>query len=417
MAFPNAGQQQQRQPSSSVATNDGRGAHHNMQFRLDLEREGRCPDCGIQTHRLHQDQVKMASTRSGPSPAVIVRKEPLTIDKVVYHGRCLICRPFTSTPSTLCDGRGSSIGFSAYANQVAPQVIPQAPAPQLQPQLHSISVEEEPDADGGLQQEAHSNNGAVVEDESDNDDEEILSILLRMRHCSPQDLALQISCLHSLWVLSWETENSRAIGRVGGIPIILESLNYHLQAHLSINNRYNRNNHTSSPSAVQRMQLQANGLATLQNLSVNKINKELLVENNSTGVPLILLSISTFLHNAEIVSSGCNALANILSNGTCYRMNILNHGGLNVVLRAVEHHKENEGVVRCAYKTLCLLGQKSTARREFRRMESGDMTDDEGSENGKGNGEEGGEDEGEDSSMYDMDTSARSALSTYSDHR
>lgn len=385
-------------------------AERDARLRLDLEREGRCSDCGIQTHRLSHRTVKMASARGLGEDAVIVHKEPLTIGEEVHHGRCLLCRPFSENSTGSLSRSNSSNGNDfAYASSRAPIVQPQQPPAaephpaQQQPLLLHVIAQEESD----LQR------GADDDEGMNEDDDEILTILLRMRR-SPQDLALQISSFHSLWVLSWETENARAIGRVGGIHTLLESLRYHLHVHLNINNRYNRNNHTSSPSALQRMQLQANGMATLQNLSVNKYNKELLMENDSPGISLITLSMTAFLHNAEIVSSGCNAMANILSNGKCYRLNILNHGALNVILRGTEFHKDNEGVVRAAYKCLCLLGQKTTARREFQRMQqAGDETDDERSVDGEDGGNN--EEEDDDAVMVDMDVSARSALSTCSE--
>lgn len=348
-------------------------------LRLVREREGRCPDCGAQTHRLHYG--------SSSSAAVTVHKEPLTVEKEVHQGRCLLCHPFTD--GHLHGGRGS----------VFPEYGSGAPQQQAQQQTHAISQEEEEEED--------EEEPTLQQSNDDNDDDEILNILCRMRR-HLHDLQIQISAFHTLWVLSWETENARAIGRVGGIPILLESLRYHLLAHLSINNRYNRNHHTSSPSAVRQMQLQSNGLATLQNLSVNKYNKELLMGDAQGFIPLLLLSMSTFLHNAEIQRSGCHALANILSNGGCYKFNILSNGGLEAVSKSAEMHKNNEGVVRAAYKCLCLLGQKPS-RREFAQIEKGgkgDVTDGEGSVNQHVGGEE------DTLMLVDMDTSARSAQSS-----
>ncbi|KAL7535521.1 hypothetical protein ACHAXR_010288 [Thalassiosira sp. AJA248-18] len=315
----------------------------DIMLRQELERVGRCPDCGTQTHRLHYKNANMGS----PSK-VVEHREPLTVDKAVFNGRCLLCHPIS-------DARGDgSNSFLAYATSSFPQ---------QQQQLQTIT--KEPD----LQQESPTEDNTEIDDSDDN---EILDILCRMRR-HPHDLQVQTSCFHSLWVLSWETDSARAIGHVGGIPILLKSLRYHLHAHISINDRYNRNNHTSSPSCLQQMQLQSNGLATLQNLSVNKNNKELLVSDEHGGIHLILLSMSTFLQNSEIQRSGCNALANILSNGGCYKCNILNTGGLEVVLKSVEMHKNNEGVCRAAYKCLSLLGQNTSSRREFQKMEKGDM--------------------------------------------
>ena len=142
---------------------------------------------------------------------------------------------------------------------------------------------------------------------------EIFRLLSRIMHRHPNNLQTHISSFHTLWVLSWETDNARSIGHVGGIPILLKSLRYHLTTFLNIANRYNRNcNHSTSPSSQTQMQLQANGLATLHNLSVTKLNKDLLVQND--GISHILLVMSTFCENKDIQFSGYNALANILSN-------------------------------------------------------------------------------------------------------
>lgn len=379
------------------------------QLRSDLVREGRCPDCGRQTHQLHYNVQKMT---------VVVHREPLTVGNEVLQGRCLLCIPMATPAYERHDSGGS--GDSAGSifdydtmlaipqhNQLQPQQQPQQQqifSPPLPQQLHAISEENDTAQHLFQRQDSEEHLTSAQHDDEccDGDDNEIFEILCRMR-THPKDLSVQISCFHALWVLSWETDNARAIGHVGGIPILLQSLRYHLNAHLTINNRYNRNNHTSSPSSVQQMQLQSNGLSTLQNLSVNKHNKEMLVSDEYRGIPLILLSMKTFSHNAEIQRSGCHAMANILSNGGCYRLGILNHGGLEVVTKSVEMHENNEGVIRAAYKCLKLLGQKNLLRKGFQRMERGDMTDDEVSN-------------ADDISTMGMDCSARSAASEHTEH-
>mmetsp|Transcript_28277 Transcript_28277/g.53352 ORF Transcript_28277/g.53352 Transcript_28277/m.53352 type:complete len:434 (-) Transcript_28277:123-1424(-) len=333
--------QHQQQHHQQQQYQDGGDA--NARLCVERECEGCCSDCGAETHKLLYKTAEMMSSRGGlfsSASATVVHKEPLTVHKKVYRGRCLLCHPFTVFPG------------SASGN----------PHQQQGQQIHSITHEDEPPIP---QEIAVKTNDSNDHEEVENDDEEILEILCRMR-INPHDLPIHISSFHSLWVLSWETENAIAIGRLGGIPVILESLRYHLVAHLNINNRYNRDHHTNSPSVVRQMQLQSNGLATIQNLSsVNGYNKELLVgisdsEQHGGGISLLLLSMSTFIQNAEIQRSGCNALANLLSSnseGNCYKFNILSSGGLDVVSTIVEVHKGNEGVVRGAYKCLCLLGQ------------------------------------------------------------
>jgi len=51
-------------------------------LRRDREREGRCADCGAQTHEVQYDR-ETGSTR----------KVPLNIDGEVHRGRCLLCNP------------------------------------------------------------------------------------------------------------------------------------------------------------------------------------------------------------------------------------------------------------------------------------------------------------------------------------
>lgn len=53
-----------------------------MRIRLDREREGRCPDCGLETYQLvRRDDGNFV-------------REPLNIEGEVHNGRCLFCNPF-----------------------------------------------------------------------------------------------------------------------------------------------------------------------------------------------------------------------------------------------------------------------------------------------------------------------------------
>lgn len=65
------------------------------QIRLDRERDGRCADCGAQTHEIQRDP-------SGNGQSV---KVPLSVPGEVHRGRCLFCHPLpqnhrASTSST-----------------------------------------------------------------------------------------------------------------------------------------------------------------------------------------------------------------------------------------------------------------------------------------------------------------------------
>mmetsp|Transcript_22428 Transcript_22428/g.44824 ORF Transcript_22428/g.44824 Transcript_22428/m.44824 type:complete len:619 (+) Transcript_22428:188-2044(+) len=67
--------------ANGIDSNDSANA---FQMRLDREREGRCADCGAQTHRVQYDD-------DGRSIKV-----PLTVPGEVHRGRCLFCHPLPS---------------------------------------------------------------------------------------------------------------------------------------------------------------------------------------------------------------------------------------------------------------------------------------------------------------------------------
>ncbi|KAL7467997.1 hypothetical protein ACHAXS_008234 [Conticribra weissflogii] len=75
-----------------------------QQIRLDREREGRCPDCGLDTHKM----VK------GPDQRFV--KEPLTIEGEVLNGRCLFCNPLAEGESV--GGNSKSSGASGKSDGV-----------------------------------------------------------------------------------------------------------------------------------------------------------------------------------------------------------------------------------------------------------------------------------------------------------
>jgi len=76
-----------------------------QQIRLDREREGRCPDCGLDTHKM----VK------GPDQRFV--KEPLTIEGEVLNGRCLFCNPLADGESV--GGNSKTSGTSGNSDRAA----------------------------------------------------------------------------------------------------------------------------------------------------------------------------------------------------------------------------------------------------------------------------------------------------------
>ncbi|KAL3827520.1 hypothetical protein ACHAXA_002017 [Cyclostephanos tholiformis] len=74
----------------------GSACNETLQLRLDRESEGRCGDCGAQTHEVHFD----------PSGAGRTIKTPLTVPGEVHRGRCLFCHPLPASLSI--KGSGSA---------------------------------------------------------------------------------------------------------------------------------------------------------------------------------------------------------------------------------------------------------------------------------------------------------------------
>ena len=98
--------------------------------------------------------------------------------------------------------------------------------------------------------------------------------------------------------------------------------------------------------------LQSNGIAALQNLAMNDHNRNVIVELD--GVALIVEAMAQFIEDQSIQQSGCMALAN-LANGT-HKSNVAECGGILAMLRAVDSHREDESVLRAAYRALRKLG-------------------------------------------------------------
>lgn len=94
---------------------------------------------------------------------------------------------------------------------------------------------------------------AIARFETENAD--LCDILATMRRF-PRSVRVQELGCEKLWIQSWDDENSSAIGRVGGIPTIIDSMRTHAgSAHL-----------------------QQCGCEALQNLALNNYNREVIAE-------------------------------------------------------------------------------------------------------------------------------------------
>lgn len=131
------------------------------------ERDGRCADCGIQTHCLQANRNTNES-----------QKIPLTIRNEVYRGRCLLCHPLP-------------YGLREFKR------------------WH------------GCQSTPHGSQHASI-DETD-DSFEIRRILHSMKQF-PLDECNQSAGCEAIWVHSWDDEASTIIGRAGGIDLIFHAM-------------------------------------------------------------------------------------------------------------------------------------------------------------------------------------------------
>ncbi|EED90519.1 predicted protein [Thalassiosira pseudonana CCMP1335] len=84
---------------------NGPPLQRKLSSSIDRERSGRCPTCGEQTHRV---EITTTTSADGEGVGRVVSKVkiPLTIDGMVYRGRCLICLPLPGGGGGSCGGRG-----------------------------------------------------------------------------------------------------------------------------------------------------------------------------------------------------------------------------------------------------------------------------------------------------------------------
>ena len=96
-------------------------AHTKIQGRLERENEGRCADCGAQTHQVKLDPSGKTS---------MMMKVPLTVPGEVHRGRCLFCHPL---PASLVQKQSTDHGTrptnQATADDMYQLFKAQKPAP------------------------------------------------------------------------------------------------------------------------------------------------------------------------------------------------------------------------------------------------------------------------------------------------
>lgn len=170
---------------------------------------------------------------------------------------------------------------------------------------------------------------------------DITSILTLMR-IYPASRALISTALQTLEILSSDEQNAAALGRVGGIGTILDSMACHLNCITTIQS----------------------GAATLHNLSLNAHNLLFMADS----VPTLVNVMNSHTLHAGIQRSSILALGNIAKYNIDYKILICEQGGMLAIMKAVQNFGDNagtrdllqvqvgEGVLRAAYWSLRRLG-------------------------------------------------------------
>ncbi len=288
---------------TSIHVHDG-AINDDTSVRRDRERDGRCADCGVQTHEFQFDPIIQDRT-----------KVPLTVPGEVHRGRCLFCHPI-------------------IPNQILSQIVPQERRQSLNLYIGCFgSSQVTPSQPMAVEQSVpYSLDWSSMEAlrHIDSESAEAVDILSAMRR-GCHDEIVQVRGCEKLWVLSWDDETAAAIGRVGGIPIVLEAMV-----------RFPNNAH-----------LQQCACETLQNLAADEYNSDVICDIG--GVRVVVEVMARHFDIAGIQQCCCNALANIASS-PMHRNVIIQAGGGLAVISAAQRFAEEESVLEGAYEALRALG-------------------------------------------------------------
>mmetsp|Transcript_29936 Transcript_29936/g.49391 ORF Transcript_29936/g.49391 Transcript_29936/m.49391 type:complete len:392 (-) Transcript_29936:148-1323(-) len=307
--------------SSAYRYHNGSGAsvasEGDLSLKRDREREGRCSECGVQTHEFRLDHTGQP------------RKIPLTVDNEVHRGRCLFCHPFTPSHHNI-----HTIDTAAFRSTRSLNTVSSA---------GSYPGSSRPDYVGSGSNASHSGDAssAVVSTSSnpavedalhtfDNEGCDLLEILSAMRRY-PNERRIQEKGCEKLWIQSWDDENSAAIGRVGGISTLLQAM----------------------AGFPHSQRLQQSGCEALQNLALNDFNRDAIKENG--GINIIVQGMNNHPDVVGVQQCGCTALANMATSPDNH-MDIANAGGLHAIMNAAQRNQEEETVLRAAYSALRAMG-------------------------------------------------------------
>jgi hypothetical protein len=291
----------------------------DVSLKRDREREGRCSECGVQTHEFRMDP------QSGQ-----LRKIPLTVEYEVHRGRCLFCYPLSpQNPVPIIDTFRSSRSINTNSSAGSYQSRPDYAGSNSS--VAEVSLVSNPAIEDTLRN-------------FDNESCDLLEILSAMRRY-PNERRIQEKGCEKLWIQSWDDENSAAIGRVGGISTLLHAM-----------------------AAYPRSQrLQQSGCEALQNLALNEYNREAIKEHG--GINIVVQAMNNHPDVVGVQQCGCTALANMAASAENH-LEIANVGGLHAIMNAAQRNQEEESVLRAAYQALRAMGYDPNRHGQQQRQQN-----------------------------------------------
>lgn len=165
---------------------------------------------------------------------------------------------------------------------------------------------------------------------------DILDVLTAMKQV-PYDSQVQEMGCERLWILTWEDDNAAAVGRVGGISLILDAMiRFPMNAHL-----------------------QQCGCESLQNLATNEYNREVICERQ--GVNVIVKAMMRHYKVAGIQQSGATALTSLAIQKE-YHSLIHHAGGVQAIMVAARNFANETCVLRAVMDALHSLGYETPGR-------------------------------------------------------
>ena len=316
-------------------------ADFSAELKIQREREGRCADCGLQTYKMQID----------PLTGQFV-KLPLSLKGEVHRGRCLLCYPVF--PANLFPQQRQQQDLSNSQYPVATSIDISDNGTFRSNPSSSIQFPERGLVSKGRRISKLSGEGCA-KSMSQKDNKDIIDILATMKRAS-RDLEVQKRGCECLWILSWDDENASAIGRVGGISIILGALQY-----------FTAEKRVCQPATE-----------ALQNLAARSAYNQAEI-CDAGGVSLIVSAMMRHLDCAEIQLCGCTLISSLASSSTggsgkhrkelncnnCVqrRRCIAAAGGFHAVLVAGNYYSDrSETVLRSAHDALYALGYEPAGR-------------------------------------------------------